>query len=258
MKQYSNIKSKLIANIKLIFCFMILFVYKYSLNAAEYCFVQNTYNNAATAISNDTLKQRTGGAVSGKNKDDKLYTATQDSAYNADSRLSLPFIFWIKKGLERTDAYWKDWLQSVEDEPSQNLSSSFAKMPKNIFDPMPTEIVQYEINRTNALSIPTISTFSNAGLNVNLKSIGTFLRILEDVSPDITYTLTITADVEIVVYSVSAKVIATIFTGTQKSGRYKVRWNGKNDDGKKMPAGDYIAEVRIGAEKYVRKRIVIE
>ncbi|MBR3090812.1 MAG: hypothetical protein IKH10_02320, partial [Bacteroidetes bacterium] len=83
------------------------------------------------------------------------------------------------------------------------------------------------------------------------------LGIIEDTSPEIKYSLGMIADVEIVIYSVQAKVIATIFKGTQRPGSYKITWNQRDDKGKKMPYGDYIAEVRIGTDRFVRKRIVI-
>jgi hypothetical protein len=186
------------------------------------------------------------------------YTPQQDSNYARDNKLSLGFLYWLKKGIASSNGDWKLYKQGIFENPSINLAESFAKMPANIFEPLPTEVVQYQITRINALSIPTIHTFSENGTNISLQSIGRFLGILEDVSPEINYTLNYTSDVEIVIYSVSAKIIATIFVGTQKAGKYKIVWNGKDDAGKKMPHGDYIAEVRVASERFVRKRIVIE
>jgi hypothetical protein len=132
------------------------------------------------------------------------------------------------------------------------------KMPENIFEPMPEDIVQHRIGLINSLSIPGVYTHTPLVGGINLRSIGLFLGLVDDVSPEISYTLTITADVEIVIFSVSAVAIAKIFEGTQKPGKYSFFWNGKDDSGKKASSGDYIAEVRIGQKQYVRKRIVIE
>jgi flagellar hook assembly protein FlgD len=90
-----------------------------------------------------------------------------------------------------------------------------------------------------------------------MDAIGRFLGLTEDLSPTISYSLFETSHVEIVIYSVQANVIATIFSGRQVPGNYSYTWNGRNDRGMKMGSGDYVGEVRIGEKRYVRKRIYI-
>lgn len=93
-------------------------------------------------------------------------------------------------------------------------------MPGNVFEPTGVETVQHQIDRINALSIRTVRNFWDGGTQFNIRDAGVLLGILEDVSPKITYTLTMLADVEIVIYSVGAVQVATIFSGTQKAGKY--------------------------------------
>jgi hypothetical protein len=196
--------------------------------------------------------------VSSSGNDETQYSPQQDSNYEVDSKLSLSFLYWIKKGILSSEREWQIYKQKILDTPSNNLTESFTKMPANIFKPLSTEIVQHQISLSNALSIPTIGIFiPGRGFSANLRDIGLLLGLVEDTSPEINYILNYTCDVEIVIYSVSAKVVATIFSGTQKQGEYKIVWNGKDDAGKKISQGDYIAEVRVGNEKFVRKRIVI-
>jgi len=209
---------------------------------------------------NDSLNQ-SDAAASDRPGAGIRYTGEQDSAFVSDTKLSLPFLYLIKRAFDATDSYWHNFLQELEMQPNNFLQESFAKMPSNIFEPTRQEVVQYRINQQMAFrSVPTFSPnfMGNSGLNVGLRDIGLFLGLAEDVSPVISYTLAITADVEVVVYSISAKVVATVFSGTQRPGKYTFRWNGRDDNGKRMPSGDYIAEVKIGAERFVRKRIVIE
>ena len=207
------------------------------------------------SYNNDTTNPN---SVSSSGNDKINYTQEQDANYIQDSKLSLGFLYWLKKGILSSEKEWQIYKQRILETPANNLTESFAKMPSNIFKPLPTEIVQHQIAIRDALSIPTAYTFApGVGLNVNLRDIGLFLGLVEDTSPEINYTLNYMSDVEIVIYSVSAKLIATIFSGAQKQGKYKIVWNGKDDTGKKMPHGDYIAEVRVGSEKFIRKRIVI-
>jgi len=190
--------------------------------------------------------------------DNQQYTFEQDSNFIRDSKLSFGFLYWLKKSILSSDYEWQLYKQGISNSPYNNLIESFARMPSNIFAPEPTELVQRKIAIQDALSIPTVSNYKSGGtLNFNIRDIGLLLGLVEDTSPKITYTLKYTCEVEIVIYSISAKVIATIFAGTQKQGSYTTYWNGKDEYGKQMPPGDYIAEVRIGSERFVMKRIVI-
>ena len=95
-------------------------------------------------------------------------------------------------------------------------------MPSNVFEPLPNELVQHRIGIINALSVPGIYNHNISGINFNLRDVATFLGMLEDVSPEIKYQLNVTADVEIVIFNVSAIAVAKIFSGTQKPGKYTI------------------------------------
>jgi hypothetical protein len=219
------------------------------------------FDGSIDFIKNDsttTLHAPQNGTTTLDNSGFANFSKLQDSVYELDTRIRLNSLFWLKRGLTLSESQWTNYLFNLEHNPTNAFTNSISKMPSNIFAPLPSEVVQYQIGKINALSIPTVTTYTEDLTHFNLRSIGLLLGIVEDVSPEIKYTLAITADVEVVIYSVSAKLIATIFTGTQKPGKYNFYWNGKDDAGKKMPFGDYIAEVRIGSERFVRKRIVIE
>jgi len=250
--QKLNIACKLLQNFKLLQNLLFLIVF-----GAMFLTVQiQSFEKKDTVIDIKDSVATTGTA--GNNETESgVFTNKQDSAYKQDMRLSLPYLFMIRRSLDASEFQWSLWLKSMENEPSISLSNSFARMPEGIFNPTAEEIVQYHTNMEKMLSIPTVYTFHNTGLNINIRDAGIFLGIVEDVSPVISYKLPFTSDVEIVIYSMNAKVIATIFRGTQRQGNYTITWNGKDDNGKKMPYGDYIAEVRIGFEKFYRKRIVI-
>jgi len=83
-------------------------------------------------------------------------------------------------------------------------------------------------------------------MKVALGDIAQFFGLAEDVSPVIKYNLDFATEVQIVIYSVNASVVATLFDGHQPAGNYSITWNGRDDKGRKLPSGDYVAEVRIG------------
>lgn len=131
-------------------------------------------------------------------------------------------------------------------------------LPSEVFRPVPVELTNYQYGiMMSQNSVTGINTYNPFGLKMPISSITGFLGLSEDVSPIIQYTLEYPVQVQVLVYSVNATVVATIFEGRQTAGKYTYTWNGRDDAGKPMPRGDYIAEVRIGNEKFLRKRIVI-
>ena len=90
---------------------------------------------------------------------------------------------------------------------------------------------------------------------INLGDIARVFGFGEDVSPIIRYVVDETIEVEIVVYSTQAMVIKTVFSGIQAPGTYTITWDGREQSGKTATTGEYIAEVRLGGERLMRKRI---
>lgn len=185
------------------------------------------------------------------------YSPEQDSAFKRALEYSLPVNALIRNGLHLSEPIWEFEQRMMGDRQFSIAAKHLNSLPKSYYLPTPVEMVQRQIMIENAFNVPFVKTYNPYGLQVNLNDIGLFLGVTEDVSPRISYTLEYTSEVEIVIYSVKAAVIATIFKGIQGPGKYNITWNGRDDLGKQMSSGDYVAEVRIGKEKFIRKRIVI-
>ncbi len=185
-------------------------------------------------------------------------TATQDSAYNEAINNSLPPLTRLYIDLNESAALWEFERQLMEGKPWQIALKNLQSLPPDIFKPTENQIVQQQINIQQAFHVPFVQTYNPYGLKVSFSDIGRLLGLAEDVSPRIRYSLEKSSNVEVVIYSVQAIVIQTLFNGTQPPGEYELLWNGKNYNGADVPPGDYIAEVRIGKERYIRKRVVIQ
>ncbi len=139
-----------------------------------------------------------------------------------------------------------------------DMANGALNLPPEYYLPLDVDIANHQYNllmsQNNVTGIKTMNPF---GLKISLGSIGRFLGLVEDVSPVIRYELDYRTDVQVLIYSLAATVVATIFEGTQPPGRYTYTWNGRNDAGRKLPPGDYVAEVRIGKQRFIRKHIVI-
>lgn len=187
-----------------------------------------------------------------------VYTLEQDSAFKKALDFQLPFSLRSRLDLELSEPLWRVATRTMANDPWTAAMNSLSSLPPGIFDPRDVEVVQWQTNIMNSFYVPFLKTYSPYGAKVDFETIGKFLGLVEDVSPVIKYNLSITADVEVVIYSIQATVVVTLFKGYQTPGNYTINWNGRDDQGRLMPAGDYIAEVRIGPDRFVRKRILIK
>ena len=194
--------------------------------------------------------------IKAPDQESSIYAPFQDSIYNRFLKMNIPARTLFNYNLALGDATWKDLQNQTMQNPYQAAMDALARLPESAFLPTGVERTLYETNLQMSQFVP----FQNPhlfGLKVPLSDIAQVLGLSEDVSPVIVYSLDGPLDVEIVIYSIQAKVIATLYKGRQNEGSYKITWNLRDDYGRRMPSGDYISEVRIGESKFVRKRIVI-
>ena len=58
---------------------------------------------------------------------------------------------------------------------------------------------------------------------------------------------------EVTVYDIQGKAVKKIFNKVLPTGNYLARWNGTNEFNNGVASGVYLYEVKIGAERFVRK-----
>lgn len=184
------------------------------------------------------------------------FTADQDSAYYKAMRTKIPqftrFSMELQSASEE-NAYMKELSKSQWAIALKNL----AAIPAQAYSPDPVDITNQENSIRQSLYVPLVPTYMSSGLRVPLSTISQLFGLSENVSPTITYKLEAPTEIEVVVYSLQAIIVQTIFKGTQQSGTHSFTWNLRNDKGKQMPPGDYIIEARIGKYKIIRKRTII-
>jgi hypothetical protein len=149
--------------------------------------------------------------------------------------------------------------QAMKREPSAwEFAMATMDIPAEMLQPSGQEMTQRAIAIANSMHVPgvLIRPMGTGNLQVRLADIYRMLGITEDVSPRVVYDVEEATNIEIVIYSAQARVINTIFRGGQLPGRYEIVWNGRDDQGRTVANGDYIAEVRFGTTRLQRKRIV--
>jgi hypothetical protein len=74
----------------------------------------------------------------------------------------------------------------------------------------------------------------------------------------IEYALAERGDVDLAVYSVDGRRVATLAHGTLEPGRYTAAWNGTTDGGTRAAAGVYWARLHAAGHTYARALVRIE
>lgn len=205
----------------------------------------------------DIMKDNTKDTTSNQSKlqsSEDNFTPEQDSAFARAINRNISFSALVNSGLNYSNDLWLLQKELSQGTPLQIALDNIRNIPKEFFIPSGVEMVHREIAIQNSQYIPYVRTMPQFG-KFNINEILNFFGLVEDVSPEISYSIDFVAQVEVVVYSVSSSVVATLFSGKQSPGRYTLTWNGRDSKGMPMPAGDYIGEVRIGNERYIRKRI---
>ncbi|MCX7908237.1 MAG: hypothetical protein N2560_01785 [Ignavibacteria bacterium] len=185
------------------------------------------------------------------------YLPEQDSAYFRAKRLALPpsARFYADMKLLEREILLQKKLYGLSE---QEIAKKNLEISKEFFLPSGQEITMYQYGLMQSQYVPFVPTYKPYGVKVPLSAIGNLLGLSEDVSPWLEYNLDTPAEVRVVVYSERALLVATIVDAFQQPGRYRYYWNGRDDNGKLLPRGDYIGEIRIGNSKFIRKRIRLE
>ncbi|MBI5326610.1 MAG: hypothetical protein HZB41_15270 [Ignavibacteriae bacterium] len=188
---------------------------------------------------------------------DREYTPNQDSAYFRAMRLRIPNIARIEYDLKQFSDGWRLKQELAKGMPWQIAVRNINSIPSELFIPTGVEKMQYVTNLVMSQYVPGIRPLNPGQGIASLSDIASFLGLTEDVSPIIKFSIEYADEIDITIYSIQASAVATIFKGSLMPGNYKYIWNGRDDKGKKMKSGDYIAEVKIGKYRYFRKRIVL-
>lgn len=204
-------------------------------------------------ISRDTTKKSEQIVPGSRN----LFSAEQDSAYYRMMRLGI-----APGTLAQLHAKIISLGIAMRKEQEQENPFAIAlrnlDLPAEYYQPRSEDIVQREEMIARSQAIPTGRPGGmRGGVSIGLNDIGVFLGISEDVSPVINYVVDYAVNVKVVIYSTAAREVAMMFQGQQNPGKYQLTWNGRDDKGRPMPSGDYVAEVRLGNDRFVRKRITI-
>lgn len=190
---------------------------------------------------------------------DYAFSPDQDTAYARAIRLGIPPGTLTQIHAQMFARGWAEE-QNREERPAWQTAMRNLEIPADYYLPSARERTLYAYGIAQSQYIPNVSPYKNPnpGVQIPLSSIAAFLGLEEDVSPVMQYNVDYTTEVQIVVYSPQAKVIATVFDGRQFAGKYRITWNGRDDSGRRMPPGDYVSEVRIGKDRYIRKHIVLK
>jgi hypothetical protein len=192
------------------------------------------------------------------------FTPQQDRIFYEAMRTEITSSARFQFEARRFSAMWM-MAQEMQKLSPREVALANMAVDQRVLEPTARERESYNYGIAQSFTIPGVYNpykrygglpgIGGDGLSIPLSLIGSLLGLTEDVSPTIKYTVEQPAEVEIVIYSVQAIAITRILKAPQGAGGYSVTWDLRTDAGFRVPVGDYIAEVRIGLQGYVRKRI---
>ncbi|MBU3742168.1 MAG: hypothetical protein FGM24_07760 [Candidatus Kapabacteria bacterium] len=187
-----------------------------------------------------------------------MMQTAQDSAFEAAKRMDITAAARFAAATRMLQDAWEAFIAMKREPTPWELIAETMNIPKEMLAPSAQEVTQRQIMIANSQNVPGVllRPMGTGNAQVRLQDVYQFFGLTEDVSPRIVYSVDVSTNVEIVIYSTQAKVVATIFRGVQPAGKYEITWNGMDDAGRNVVNGDYIAEVRLGTEKLQRKRIL--
>jgi hypothetical protein len=72
------------------------------------------------------------------------------------------------------------------------------------------------------------------------------------------YALARPSAVSLRVYNTAGQLVRTLVNGRQGAGTHSVRWDGRNDAGRKLPAGAYLYRLQAGDRTMTRKLVLVK
>lgn len=185
----------------------------------------------------------------------------QDSAYYRALRFRIPADARFQLDLLATRDYWIQLQQQSQHSLAAVIERNITLSPE-VWQPTPQEMVLYAYGLEQARYIPTVTSprtmLGLTGVRIPIASIARFLGFGSDRSPRISFQLQDYATVTVLVYSIQAKKIATVYNGVRPAGNYTIAWDGRKDGGYPAEDGEYILEVRVQGRKdrFVLRKIV--
>jgi hypothetical protein len=184
-------------------------------------------------------------------------SAEQDSAYRSALAIQISASQRFAASLAESSTFLRVQAELTRRPSIWEQINAMMNIPAEILQPSAQERTQYQLTIANAMYVPGVLLYPMGTGNamINFGDIAKVFGIGEDVSPEIRYVVDETIEVEIVIYSTQALIVSTPFRGIQAPGAYTLTWDGKDQRGRTTPSGEYIAEVRLGGERIMRKRI---
>lgn len=186
-------------------------------------------------------------------------TAIQDSSFQRALALKVTARCRFQEALRESSAMF-ELSTALAPTPSvwERAMANMAMITPEIAAPTSDQVMSHKLNLQNATYVPGVLLYpmGSGNLQIGLGSIGRFLGIVEDVSPRLVYSVLEPSEVRITIYSASALQARLLYKGIQRPGSYSIEWNGNDDTGHEVVRGDYVAEIAIGQDRIIRKRIV--
>jgi len=115
----------------------------------------------------------------------------------------------------------------------------------------------YQTARIKITDIPTAIDDEVAGLPTEFQLAQNYPNPF-NANTTISYSLEKSSEVELTVYDLAGRRVASLYNGAQNTGNYQVVWNGINDDGVVVSSGIYFYRLTVGGQSFSRQMMLLK
>lgn len=201
----------------------------------------------------DTTGVSSHGVATGANT--SPYTPEQDTEYYRAKRLHITPGVRFRGDIARTDSAWKAEKRRRDNTPEALMQRNLAVAPEQL-QPTQRDMMDHTQQYTPGAPQNISPNIPRAGISIPF-SMGALLGYEEDVSATVEYKLPVRAYVQIRVFAMNGDTVAAPFSGEQSAGKHTFVWDATDEQGKRVPPGDYVAEIIIGNSQRILKHILV-
>jgi hypothetical protein len=137
--------------------------------------------------------------------------------------------------------------QDGETNPNYTTAASFTRIfskTTSVASPRVTEQVPMDFGLSQNFPNP----FGNAATS----------RLAGNSTTEISFQLARAERTDLSIYSIAGEKVRTLVAGTVQPGSHSVKWNGTDENGKRLASGTYVYRLKVGNLQQARKMILLQ
>jgi hypothetical protein len=137
--------------------------------------------------------------------------------------------------------------QDGETNPNYTTAASFTRLFSKT-----TSVASPRANATVPMDFALSQNFPNPFGS------GAISRFAGNPATEISFQLARAEQTELSIYNITGEKVRTLVSGTVQPGHHSVKWDGTDENGKRLASGTYVYRLKVGNLQQARKMILLQ